>query len=119
MNENGNNVVDKSVNIYESKQRKVTLPMGKQLLKMTDERLEKYGLGAKGRIVVTTTSDAESRNFGNDIVKFLIDNNYNVYDGLNTYIGSDSGFKNLDVAFKYNERTEKLELWVNTLKRTN
>ena len=93
--------------------------MGQQLIKMLDERLDKYGLGKNGKIVVTTTSDAESRNFGKDIVKFLIDNNYNVYDGLNTYIGSDSGFKILDVAFKHNERTETLELWVNTLKRTN
>lgn len=116
VNESGDNIVDKSVNIYEAKQRRVTEPMGKQLLKMTNSRLQKYGLGANGKIVVTTTTDAESRNFGKSIVKFLIDNNYNVYDGLNTYIGSDKGFENLDVAFKHNEKTQTLELWVNTLK---
>ncbi len=119
VNESGDNVIDNSTKIYTSPQRKVTEQLGEQLLKMLDERLDKYGLGRNGKIVVTTTSDAESRNFGNDIVKFLIKNNYNVYNGLNTYIGSDSGFKNLDVAFKHDEANERLELWINTLKKTN
>ena len=119
VNESGDNVIDNSTKIYTSPQRKVTEQLGNQLLKMLDERLDKYGLGKNGKIVVTTTTDAESRNFGNDIVKFLIKNNYNVYDGLNTYIGNDSGFKNLDVAFKHDERNERLELWINTLKKSN
>lgn len=116
VNENGNNFFDNSVKIHQVKQRRVTESVGKQLLKMTNSRLQKYGLGTNGKIVVTTTSDAESRNFGKSIVKFLIENNYNVYDGLNTYIGSNKGFENLDVAFKYDEETQKLVLLINTLR---